>query len=59
MTHASEAHDPVTMTVSLKEHVRPGTEAAALHLLEEHDYWLRYRPTPSVRHDRRRHPLPR
>lgn len=33
--------DPDQMTASLKEYAREGTEAAALGLLAEHDYWLR------------------
>ncbi|MDX3125733.1 hypothetical protein [Streptomyces scabiei] len=34
-------YDPDQMTASLKEYAREGTEAAALGLLIEHDYWLR------------------
>jgi hypothetical protein len=41
MTTPATAYDPAELTASLKQYAREGTEAAALGLLEEHDYWLR------------------
>ncbi|MFD0032547.1 hypothetical protein ACFVJK_30620 [Streptomyces sp. NPDC127172] len=34
-------YDLAELTDSLKKHIRPGTEGAAVGLLIEHDYWLR------------------